>query len=53
MAHQKWFLIKNTDCADFREKIQKTKEAVLDVLGKGAGCRFHKKFLLCKDILAD
>jgi len=53
MGHQKWFLIKNSDCTDFKDKIQKTKEAVLDVLGKSAGTHFHKKFLLCKDKKAD
>jgi len=53
MGHQKWFLIKNSDCEDFKDKIQKTKEAVLDVLGKSAGTHFHKKFLLKKDVQAD
>lgn len=48
MGHQKWFLIKNNDCNDFKDKIQKTKEAVLNVLGKSAGTHFHKKFLLKK-----
>jgi len=53
MGHQKWFLIKNSDCENFKDKIQKTKEAVLDVLGKSAGTHFHKKFLLKKDKQAD
>ena len=53
MGHQKWVLIKNKDCVDFKDKIQKTKEAVLDVLGKSAGTHFHKKFLLKKDPQAD
>jgi len=46
-------LIKNSDCVDFKDKIQKTKEAVLDVLGKSAGTHFHKKFLLKKDGQSD
>lgn len=46
MGHQKWVLIRNSDCDDFKDKIQKTKEAVLEVLGKSAGTHFHKKFLL-------
>ena len=49
MGHQKWILIGNKDCIDFKDKIQKSKEAVLDVLGKSAGTHFHKKFLLKKD----
>jgi hypothetical protein len=53
MGHQKWFLIKNSDAVDFKDKIQKTKEAVLDVLGKSAGTHFHKKFLLRKDFKTD
>lgn len=53
MGHQKWFLIKNTDCKDFKDKIQKTKEAVLDTLGKSAGTHFHKKFLLKKQAKPD
>lgn len=48
MGHQKWILIKNSDCKDFGEKIQKTKEAVLDTIGKSAGTHFHKKLLLQK-----
>lgn len=52
MGHQKWFLVKN-DCADFKDKIQKCKDAVLDVLGKSAGTHFHKKFLLKKFPKAD
>ena len=31
----------------------KTKEAVLDVIGKSAGTHFHKKLLLRKDKTAD
>ena len=38
---------------DFKDKIQKSKESVLDVLGKSAGTHFHKKFLLKKDKQAD
>lgn len=53
MGHQKWILINNRDCIDFKDKIQKSKEAVLDVLGKSAGTHFHKKFLLKKDKQAD
>ena len=53
MGHVKWFLIGNKDCNSFKEKIQKTKEAVLDVLGKSAGTHFHKKYLLKKDPKAD
>lgn len=53
MGHQKWILIGNKDCIDFKDKIQKSKEAVLDVLGKSAGTHFHKKFLLKKDKQAD
>ena len=53
MGHQKWVLIGNKDCIDFKDKIQKSKEAVLDVLGKSAGTHFHKKFLLAKDKQAD
>lgn len=53
MGHQKWILIKNTECADFGEKIQKTKEAVLDTIGKSAGTHFHKKLLLQKENKAD
>ena len=53
MGHQKWFLIKNKECVDFKDKIQKTKEAVLETLGKSAGTHFHKKFLLKKIILQD
>jgi hypothetical protein len=52
MGHQKWFLIKN-DCHDFKDKIQRCKDAVLDVLGKSAGTHFHKKFLLKKSPKAD
>ena len=46
-------MIKNNDCVDFKDKIQKTKEAVLDTLGKSAGTHFHKKFLLKKSPKAD
>lgn len=53
MGHQKWILIKNTDCSTFIEKIQKTKESVLDVIGKSAGTHFHKKLLLRKIPKAD
>ena len=53
MGHQKWFLINNIECVDFKDKIWKTKEAVLDVLGKSAGVHFHKKFLLKKVPKAD
>jgi hypothetical protein len=53
MGHQKWFLIKNNDCSGFKDKIQKCKDAVLDVLGKSAGTHFHKKFLLKKVPKAD
>jgi hypothetical protein len=35
------------------DKITKTKESVLDVLGKSAGTHFYKKFLLRKDPRAD
>jgi len=38
---------------DFKDKIQKTKEAVLEVLGKSAGTHFHKKFLLRKEKTID
>lgn len=53
MGHVKWFLIDNKGCQNFKEKIQKTKEACLDVLGKSAGTHFHKKLLLQKDPKAD
>ena len=53
MGHQKWCLIKNSDCVDFKDKIQKAKEAVLDVLGKHTGTHFHKKFLLKKEKRSD
>ena len=53
MGHQKWVLIKNSECVDFKDKIQKAKEAVLDVIGKSAGTHFHKKFLLQKAPQAD
>ena len=53
MGHQKWFLIKNKECVDFKDKIQKTKEAVLETLGKSAGTHFHKKFLLRKEPVQD
>jgi hypothetical protein len=49
MGHQKWFLINNIECVDFKDKIWKTK----DVLGKSAGVHFHKKFLLKKVPKAD
>jgi len=53
MGHQKWILVKNNDCKNFTEKIKRTKDAVLEVLGKSAGTHFHKKFLLQKDQKAD
>lgn len=53
MGHQKWILVKNTECQNFLDKIEKTKEAVLDVIGKSAGTHFHKKFLLAKEEKAD
>lgn len=53
MGHVKWFLIDNKGCQTFKEKIQKTKEACLEVLGKSAGTHFYKKFLLEKDNLTD
>ena len=53
MGHQKWILIKNTDCPTFMDKIDKTKEAVLETIGKSAGTHFHKKLLLRKDPKAD
>jgi len=42
-------LIGNKECVDFKDKIKKSKDAVLNVLGKSAGTHFHKKFLLKKD----
>jgi len=48
MGHQKWVLIGNEDSIDFKDKIWRTKEAVLDVIGKSSGTHFHKKFLLHK-----
>ena len=48
-----WILIKNTDCRDFDDKIDKAKESVLNVLGKSAGTSFHKKFLLKKKKMQD
>lgn len=53
MGHQKWVLIGNKECIDFKDKLHKTQEAVLDVLGKSAGAHFHKKYLLQKDKKAD
>mmetsp|Transcript_18825 Transcript_18825/g.32156 ORF Transcript_18825/g.32156 Transcript_18825/m.32156 type:complete len:249 (+) Transcript_18825:506-1252(+) len=53
MGHQKWILIKNQECQDFKDKIMKVKESVLDVLGKSAGAHFHKKFLLMKHRTVD
>lgn len=53
MGHQKWILIKNEDCATFKDKIMKVKESCLEVLGKSAGHQFHKKFLLSKELKAD
>jgi len=53
MGHQKWILIKNSESRDFMDKIEKTKEAVFDVIGKSAGTHFHKKFLLEKAEKAD
>ena len=53
MGHQKWILIKNIDCPTFMDKIDKTKEAVLETIGKSAGTHFHKKLLLRKDPKAD
>lgn len=53
MGHQNWILIKNTECRDFDDKIDKTKESVLNVLGKSAGTTFHKKFLLKKEKMQD
>lgn len=35
------------------DKIDKTKEAVLETIGKSAGTHFHKKLLLRKDPKAD
>lgn len=46
MGHQKWIFISNEECSDFNDKIKKTKEAVLDVIGKSAGAHFYKKLLL-------
>lgn len=48
MGHSNWNLIRNKDCRDFDDKIDKAKESVLNVLGKSAGTVFHKKFLLKK-----
>ena len=53
MGHQRWVLIKNSECTDFKDKIEKAKEAVLDVIGKSTGTHFHKKFLLQKEKMAD
>lgn len=53
MGHQKWILIKNEDCATFKDKIMKVKESCLEVLGKSAGHQFHKKFLLSKEVKND
>mmetsp|Transcript_1897 Transcript_1897/g.2647 ORF Transcript_1897/g.2647 Transcript_1897/m.2647 type:complete len:157 (-) Transcript_1897:531-1001(-) len=49
MGHQKWILLKNTDCVDFKDKIKKAMESVLEMLGKSAGTHFHKKLLLKKE----
>lgn len=48
MGHQKWILIKNEDCQNFKEKIMKVKDACLEILGISAGHEFNKKFLLAK-----
>ena len=48
MGHQKWILVSNEDNMSFEEKIKKTKESVMDVIGKSAGTYFHKKLLLQK-----
>ena len=53
MGHQRWVLINNSECKDFKDKIEKAKEAVLDVIGKSTGTHFHKKFLLYKEKMAD
>jgi hypothetical protein len=37
MGHPKWIFINNNDCKDFKDKIKKSKEAVLDVIGKTTG----------------
>ena len=46
--HQSWTLIKNSDCKDFKEKMIKVRERVLDAIGKEGGRQFYKKFLLQK-----
>ena len=49
MGHaNKWEQISNKECKDFDEKISRAKEFVLDVLGKSAGSKFAKKYLLRK-----
>ena len=53
MGHQNWYLIKNSDCKDFDEKINHAKESVLNLLGKSTGTHFHKKFLLKKKKMQD
>jgi hypothetical protein len=37
MGHSKWILIKNEDCATFKDKILKVKETCLEILGKSGG----------------
>lgn len=39
----------NNDHSSFQGKIQKAKEAVLEVMGKSTCTHFYKKFLLRKD----
>ena len=47
MGHSNnWGLISNKECKDFQEKVDKAKEFVLDVLGRSAGAKFAKKYLL-------
>lgn len=45
--HQKWFLIGN-DVNNFKEKINKAKDAVYDILSLPVGANFFKKFILKK-----
>ena len=53
MGHQNWIFIGNEECSDFNEKIKKTKEAVLEVIGKSPGAHFNKKILLQKSLKVD
>ena len=56
-SHFNWVCIKNVDeegkVIDFKQKIERSKEAVLDVIGKNAGTKFYKKILLKKIKTAD